>query len=608
MSGFLTRPDLAGTFGAVSSTHWIATSVGMRILELGGNAFDASVAMGFTLQVVEPHLNGPGGDAPILACRATDDEPTVICGQGGAPAAATVERFEALGLDLIPGTGMLAPCVPGAFGAWLTLLRDWGTLSLREVLEPAIYYARSGHPLLASAAHTIGTVRDLFLSDWRTSADVFLDRGAVPEAGELFANPALADFYGWLLDQAEQAGGQRDRQIEAALAFWYEGPVAEIIDKFSRSFDVLDVSGRYHKGLITGADLYGWRPSAERPLSVDHGQHTVFKCGPWSQGPVLLQCLRILEADDLASMRTDDPEYIHIVVEALKLAMADRDAYYGDEPTVPIEHLLSSAYGRERRAQIGREASHDLRPGQIEGYSAHLPRISARPQRTGAGSGEPTMAKTSPAGAEKRGQADFDECQVGDTCHIDVIDRWGNMVSATPSGGWLQSNPIIPGLGFALGTRMQMFWLDQNHPNGLKPGKRPRTTLTPSMAFRRGEPYLAFGTPGGDQQEQWSLQLFLSHVHHRKSLQAAIDAPAMHTDHLIGSFWPRKYAPGSLFVESRYPLQTIVRLRELGHLVTVGDDWSEGRLSACSRSSTSTINLLRGAANPRGMQGYALVR
>lgn len=597
MEEFTTRPELCGTLGAVASTHWIASAVGMRMLEAGGNAFDAAASAGFTLQIVEPHLNGPGGDAPILVARAGDAMPTVICGQGTAPAAASIERFRSLDLDLIPGTGLLAACVPGAFGAWLTMLRDYGTASLRSVLEPAIHYARNGHPILAQAVHTIASVRALFTEEWPTSAAVFLHNGAPPTAGSLFVNRALGDFYERLLMHAEAAGGSREKQIDAALAYWYEGKVAEEIDRFCRHTEALDVSGRRHRGLLTADDLAGWRPPLERPLHVDDGDFTIFKCGAWSQGPALLQALRILAGTDVAAHAPETPQFVHTVAEAIKLVMADRDAWYGDGPEAPIDVLLSPDYADERRKLIGADASHELRPGSIRGRRAELPKLLNRgngKMLAMAGGGEPTMAKN--------------DLQRGDTCHVDVVDRWGNMVSATPSGGWLQSSPLIPSLGFALGTRMQMFWLQPGLPGSLQPRKRPRTTLTPSMAYKHGRPYLAFGTPGGDQQEQWSLLLWLTHAIHGRPLQRAIETPAFHTDHLIASFWPRETALGTLTLESRFPAATIEHMRQLGHRVTVGGPWSEGRLSACSYERTSNGALLRAGANPRGMQGYAIAR
>ncbi len=602
MTVFTARPELAGTFGAVASTHWIASAVGMKLLEAGGNAFDAAVAAGFVLQIVEPHLNGPGGDVPILVSRHDDAEPTVICGQGGAPAAATIEAFEAMGLDLIPGTGLLAACIPGAFGAWMALLKDWGSLPLRQVLQPAIDYAINGHPLLADAANIIGSVEELFRTEWPTSAAIYMKDGKVPAAGALFSNPALGHLYERVVDHAESVGGGREAQLEAALAYWYEGPVAAAIDRFCQSTQAMDVSGERHAGLLRAADMNGWRPPIERPLSVDYRGHVIYKCGGWSQGPSLLQALRILEGHDLGALDPTGIEFVHLVAETLKLVMADRDAWYGDDAHAPIEALLERAYADERRRQIGPMASLELRPGAVEGRNAHLPRLRRTMMAGGAGSGEPTIARaeTSDPSAERPSR--------GDTCHLDVVDRWGNMVSATPSGGWLQSSPMIPELGFPLGSRLQMFWLDRGHMNSLAPGKRPRTTLTPSMAFKHGRPYLAFGTPGGDQQEQWSLLLFLLHVDFGLPLQRAIETPAFHIDHLIASFWPREVSPGALVLEGRFPQATVDGLRALGHLVRVGGPWSEGRLSACAHDLSGAAPIIRAAANPRGMQGYAIAR
>jgi gamma-glutamyltranspeptidase / glutathione hydrolase len=609
---FTTRPDLSGTFGAVASTHWIASAVGMKLLEAGGNAFDAAVAAGFALQIIEPHLNGPGGDAPILVSRRGDLQPTVICGQGGAPAVATIERFNALTLDLIPGTGLLAACIPGAFGAWLTVLRDWGTVSLRTALGPAIHYAKAGHPILGRAVDTIESVRELFLTEWTTSGAVFLKNGRPPVPGSLFCNPTLAALYARIIEFSEAAGGSREAQIEAALSYWYEGPVAVAIDRFCRTTEALDVSGKRHGGLLTADDLRGWRPQVERPVSVDYREHTVFKCGPWSQGPTLLQALRILEGYDMGALDPEGPEFVHIISETIKLVMADREAWYGDDPEVPLDVLLSRDYADARRAMIGSAASLELRPGSPGGRVPQLSPIRIATENSAissAGGGEPTLAQHPPATADSGSVGPAPRVFTrGDTCHVDVIDQWGNMVSATPSGGWLQSSPIIPELGFALGTRLQMFSLHPGHPNSLAPRKRPRTTLTPSMVFKNGRPYLAFGTPGGDQQEQWSLLLLVNHIDHGMTLQRAIDAPAFHTDHLVASFWPREIAIGSLVLESRYSAATLGALRRRGHVIRVGDPWSEGRLSACSQEPSGASTIVRAAANPRGMQGYAVAR
>src|SRR5215472_6939271 len=300
MRSFTTRPEIRGTFGAVASTHWLASAVGMSMLERGGNAFDAAAAAGFTLQVVEPHLNGPLGEVPILAWNARNRRCDMICGQGVAPAAATIGRFRSFGLDLIPGNGLLAATVPGAFGAWVRLLHDWGTLPLGEILAPAIGYAENGYPVVPAIAWTIGAVAELFRLAWPSSAAVYLSAGALPRPGQLFRNPALAATWRRLL--AEAGGGDRKRQLERARDVWYRGFVAEAIDDFCRREAVLDATGRRHGGLLSGADMARWEAPVEAPVSFDYHGCTVAKGGPWSQGPVLLQVLALLQGMDLAGL------------------------------------------------------------------------------------------------------------------------------------------------------------------------------------------------------------------------------------------------------------------------------------------------------------------
>jgi gamma-glutamyltranspeptidase/glutathione hydrolase len=604
---FTTRPELAGTFGMVASTHWLATAAGMAVLEAGGNAFDAAVATGFALHVVEPHLNGPGGEVPVVFARGGSGEgagsgPTVLSGQGVAPAAATIEAYTELGLELVPGTGLLAATVPGAFGAWLTLLRDHGTQPLDAVLRFAIEYAETGHPIVPRVAATVASVSEHFRTHWPTSAATWLSSdGAAPAAGSLVRNPVLASTYRRLLDAAR--GPSREAQIDAALAAWYSGFVAEEIDRFCRS-PVMDDSGRPHAGFLTAHDLAGWAPTYEPPVTLDWRGWTLAKAGAWSQGPALLQALAMLDDADAAGPRdrsasaAPSPDLVHASVEAVKLAMADREAWYGDVDSVPLGELLSPGYAAERRALIGDRASTELRPGSPGGRPPRLPDFVARSaagrvgQPAAAGLGEPTV--------------DAHGTTRGDTCHVDVVDRWGNIVAATPSGGWLQSSPVIPALGFPLGTRAQMFWLEPGLPNSLAPGKRPRTTLTPSLALRGGEAVLAFGSPGGDQQEQWQLCFWLAHTAGGLNLQEAIDAPAWHTTSFPSSFYPREMTPGEVVVEDRIGDDVIEELRRRGHAVTVSGAWTLGRLSAVSRDPETGI--LRAAANPRGNQGYAAGR
>jgi gamma-glutamyltranspeptidase/glutathione hydrolase len=349
------------------------------------------------------------------------------------------------------------------------------------------------------------------------------------------------------------------------------------------------VSGRRHRGLLDGDDLAGWRATVEEPVSARHHGWTVCKTGPWGQGPVLLQQLRLLEGFDLEAMGLGSAGYVHTLAECAKLAFADREAWYGDPAAfdVPVDGLLDPAYAGDRRALVGEEASLELRPGSPAGRTPRLPSAGAGPasEEELAGSGEPTF---------------------GDTCHVDVADRHGNLVAATPSGGWLQSSPIVPGLGFCLGTRAQMLWLEEGLASSLRPGTRPRTTLSPSLALRDGEPCLAFGTPGGDAQDQWTLQFFLAHARFGLDLQRAADTPSFQSDHFPSSFWPRRASPGKLVIEASHDPATIEALRQRGHLVELAEPWSLGRTCAAGRDPAT--GFLVAAANPRGRQAYAVGR
>jgi gamma-glutamyltranspeptidase/glutathione hydrolase len=592
---FTTRPELTGDFGMVASTHWLASAAGMSVLERGGNAFDAAAAAGFVLQVVEPHLNGPGGEVPILLWSEQEQRVHVVAGQGVAPAAATIERLTGLGLDAVPGTGLLAATVPGAFGGWLQMLQRWGTWRLADVLEYAIGYAQRGFPMLPRIASTIATVAPMFRADWPTSARTWLSGDAPPAPGTRFTRPELAAMYARLVAEAQARSGTRDGQLAAARDIWYEGFIAERIAEFCADTAWPDTSGEAHGGLLTGDDLARWAPSVEEPVTFDYHGHTVCKTGPWGQGPVFLQQLALLAGFDLSEAGHLSADWVHTVVECAKLAFADREAWYGDprHTAVPLEELLSPGYNDARRALVADTASLELRPGSPGGRIPVLAdpvSVSGLLGAAGGVIGEPTVQ--------------VDGHTRGDTCHVDVVDRWGNMVSATPSGGWLQSSPTIPALGFCLTTRAQMFWLQPDLPNSLRPGARPRTTLSPSFALREGRPWLAFGTPGGDQQDQWSLNFFLSVVHAERNLQAAIDAPAFHSAHFPSSFYPREARPGVLVVEDRLDPAVVAELRRRGHQVDLAGEWSLGRLSAVARDGAA----LRAAANPRGAQGYAVGR
>ncbi|KQR30105.1 gamma-glutamyltransferase [Rhizobium sp. Leaf155] len=594
MTAFTTRPEILGTFGVVTSTHWIASSVGMSILEKGGNAFDAAVATGFVLQVLEPHLNGPGGDMPAVIYSKKKDKVEVICAQGPAPAGATIEHYKGEGIDIIPGDGLLATVIPGAFDGWMLMLRDYGTMSVRDVLEPAIHYLENGHPLLARVSASIAGLAHFFETEWPTSYETWVPGGHVPQPLSNFKNPVLAETWKRIVKESEAKPG-REAGIEAARDAFYRGFVAEKIADYLAEAEVMDASGSRHKGVLTADDMAGYQATIDAPATYDYHGWTVAKTGPWGQGPVLLQSLALLKGLDIGKMDPAGPDFVHTVVEAMKLAYADREVYYGDPDfaQVPVQTLLSDAYNDERRKVISDRASMDLRPGLVPGFENQrdltLSMLNSM-QGTGAVY-EPTMSHLT----EKR----------GDTVHIDVIDREGNMVSVTPSGGWLQSSPIVPGLGFCLNSRAQMFWLKPGLPTSLAPGKRPRTTLTPSLALFEGRPTLAFGTPGGDQQDQWQLSFFLRYAHFGLNLQEAIDLPLFHTSHFPGSFYPRTRQPGNVMIETSVGDETLRELRSRGHDVTPAEPWTVGRLTAARRDRDG---LLRAAATPRLMQAYAVGR
>lgn len=582
--------------GAIASTHYLATETGASILRAGGNAFDAAVAAGLVLQVVEPHLNGPGGDLPAILWK--DGRATVLCAQGPAPAGATIDHYRAEGLTLIPGNGLLATVIPGAFDGWMLMLRDHGTMELAEIMAPAIRFAADGHPILDRAADAIAGLGAFFNEHWPSSAAVWMPGGEVPAKGGLFANPDLAATWRRIVDLAQ--GATREARIDAARDAFYRGFVAERIGAFMAEAPLMDESGRPHRGVLTADDMAGYRADYEAPTVLDYHGWSVAKTGPWGQGPVLLQVLAMLAGDDLAAMDPVGPDFAHLVVEAQKLAMADREVYYADPlcADVPMAALLSPDYAVARRAHIGPKADLSLRPGTVPGFEHQVARMTALLDRLSLPEGavyEPTMAHLA---------ASSSEAPRGDTVHLDVIDRWGNMVSATPSGGWLQSSPIVPGLGFCLNSRAQMFWLDEAAPGALAPGKRPRTTLSPSLAWHSDGRRVSFGTPGGDQQDQWQLLFWLRHVHHGMDLQQAADAPMVHITHMPSSFYPRTRAPGGVLAEDDLPAATLDALEAAGHVLTRAPAGSAGRVTAASRDADGRLDA---AATRRTPHGRAIV-
>lgn len=606
-----TRVEVFGWSGVAATSHWLSSQTAMAIMDMGGNAFDAGVAAGLVMQVVQPHLNGPAGDVAILVHDGATGEVLSISGQGPSPASLDIALIRGLGLDMIPGTGLLPAVVPGAFDAWMLLLLDRGSIDLEAALAPAILYARRGLPVDARLHETLSAAAPIYRKYWPSSAELFLGPGGcAPATGACFANPRLAETLTRLLREAQARTPDRDGQIEAARAIWSDGFVAGAIDAFCGTTRAMDISGEEHGAVLCGADLAGWRAGWEPVVSARFAGGTVHKCGGWTQGPALLQGLGMLSPDHLAGLDPEGAVFVHHLTEAMKLAMADRDAHYGEGPALSarardavMAELLSPAYARRRAALITARASRDFRPGDVAGQ-AWRPDFAAaclRQRDAGIlaayGGGEPTVRNVPEASVSYQATA------VGDTSYLAVADGAGNVVSATPSGGWLQSSPAIPELGFPLGTRAQMMWLDAASPSGLAPGIRPRTTLTPTLVTREDGRVIAVGTPGGDQQEQWQAAFLVRHMVHGMSLQEAIDAPGFHTNQLINSFYPRGAIRGSLVAENRLAPAAVDELRERGHTVSLAGPWAEGRLCALE---VRAGDALRAAATSRGGQSLAV--
>ena len=585
MSGFTTRPVIRGTRGVVAAGHYLAATAGFRIMEQGGNAVDAAASTVFCLCLIEPQNCGIGGEVPALIYSAKEKKVWALSGQGCAPQDMTIDWFRRNQIDLIPGDGLLPAMVPAVVGSMAEALARFGTMTFAQVLQPAIELAEEGFPVYEGMRDQIAANAGRFQQTYPSTASLYLKDGQPPEAGDLFGNPDWAQMLRRLCEAEKHAlGRSRIAGIEAARDEFYKGETAARIADFVAAHAVTDGTGRPNKGFLTRGDLSRWQAKLEEPVTYRYRGYDVCKCPPWSQGPVFLQQLALLEGFDLKGQGHNSADYLHTLIECAKLAFADREAYYGDPDfdQVPMAVLLSSEYNAARRALVGAESSLELRPGDARG-------------------GKGPVRLHDPANVEADNA--YAREHAHDTTHCDVIDRWGNMVSATPSGGWIQSSPVIPGLGFPLGTRGQMFFLNPDRPNALAPGKRPRTTLTPSLALVDGRPGMAFGTPGGDQQDQWTLQFFLNVVEFGMDLQEAIDAPTVHTAHFPSSFYPRACQLNVLAAEGRIPEGVRQELAGRGHDVRPGGDWEHGRVTAVRMNPSGVIE---GAASPRSAMAYAM--
>jgi gamma-glutamyltranspeptidase / glutathione hydrolase len=547
-----------GTKGAVACGSEYAAEAGMRIYFHGGNAVDAGVATMFAASVSEFSHFGMGGEAPILI-RTKAGKVFAIAGVGTMPKLATAEFFrdrrpkpgEILTMDpgglkgIIPVAGIMPALVPSMVESGLVALRDFGSKSFSEEIQPAIELA-DGLPIDEMRAGSIARSRRFF-DLWPDSRNTFLPNGQVPMPGEIFRQPNLAKTLRAMAaaeKKALAAGASRVAAIDAVRDFFYRGDIAHRIDTFMRAND----------GLLRYEDMAAFKLEPEEPVSTDYHGYKIYKPGFWSQGPAMIEALNILEGYDLRSLGMNSSEYIHKLVEALKLAYADRDTYYGDPKFnhIPTEVLLSKTYAAERRKQIGHNASLDFVPGTINGKQGRHPT-------------EMDIART---------KID-DELMASDTTCVDAIDKDGMVFSATPSGSWLPS--VIAGdTGIPLTERAQQFILVEGSPNELAGGKRPRVTLSPTIVTEDGKPLLALSTPGGDNQEQSLIQLFFNLVEFGMNAQAAIEAPRFQTRHLVSSFDNHAWNRGDLLLDERIPAATAAELAARGHKVGTRSRWSSG--------------------------------
>lgn len=530
----ITRPVITGRKGLITTGHYLATQVGAKIMSAGGNAVDAGVAAGFALAVLKPEQNSLGGECPIIIYSPKTKLVKVISGQGPAPRKASLQWFKDNGIKFIPQDGFLGATVPGLFGSYCTALMEFGRLRLKEVLLPAIEIAEEGFPIHNALSNTIQRSETRFRDEWPFSAEIFLHKGHAPESGFILKQKALANTFKRLVSAEDNSIFEgREVAIKKAIDYFYKGDIAMEILEFSKNNPIRDATGDCHTTLLEIEDFRNYITKIEDPVHVDFKKYRIFKCGPWSQGPVFLQQLKLLEGFNLKKMGHNSSRYIHILTECAKLAFADREDFYGDPEfsMIPIDMLLSSDYNNKRRALV------DLLHANNKNMWGKPPLINTKYQHE------------------------------GDTTHLDVIDSEGYMMSATQSGGWIPTSPIIPNLGFPLGTRAQIFNFVEGHPNCIEPGKRPRTTLTPSLAFKEGRPWMVFGTPGGDMQDQWSLQFFLNIVEFDMDMQRAIDSPTVHTRHFPDSFYPHTVTEKILYAEKGIDKRTLSELEIMGHVV-----------------------------------------
>lgn len=569
------RPPVRGMTHMVSAGHYLAASAGYRILEEGGNAVDAGVASGIVINVTLPNATNFGGVAPIMVYMADVDETKTISGLGRWPKKTSVDTFE----NDIP-KGIDRTIVPSAPDAWLTALAEYGTMSLQQVLQPALELTQDGFPIsytTASVLKRLSATVDREAPEWKSSFDLFTSEGKILQEGEILKQPDLARTFERLIT-VEQAAKDKGRKeaITAARDFFYKGDIAKEIIEYSDSLG----------GNLSLSDMSDFHVEIEDPTVANYKDYEILTCGPWSQGPVTAQVLQILENDDISGMPQNTADYIHLLSQAFNLAFADRHEFYGDPDfvEVPIRGLLSKEYTKAQRDRISMQNAFTEMPDP------------GNPWVYEGKNGRNTL---------KHPDINRDRLEQ-DTSYTCVVDKWGNSFSATPSDAVFGS-PIVPSLGLMISSRGTQSWLDPEHPSSVAPWKRPRLTPNPAMAFKKGRLFMPFGTPGGDAQCPAMVQTFLNIVEFGMNPQAAIEAPRFVPWNFPNSFWPHAYHPGLLHLEGRISREVGQNLSTRGHKVEYIDDWSPstGAMS-CILVDQQTGSLSAGA-DPR-RDAYAIGR
>ena len=568
------RPTIMGTRHMVAACHYLAAEAGFRILEAGGNAIDAGVATGIALGVVQPEYVNFGGVAPIIIYSAKEDRLVTIAGLGPWPKAVTRDYFQKHHGGRIP-SGILRTVVPAAPDAWIAALKRFGTMSFGEVAASAIAFARDGFPVHPLMAEIIAEHEAEYRA-FPSNVALYLPKGRPPHVGEVFVQKDLAATIQFMADE-EAAARPRGREagLDAARDAFYRGDIARRIVKFHEE----------NGGLLAADDLAAYRSPVEAPVETSFGDVRLYACGPWCQGPSLLQAINLLDGAELAGLGHNSPGYLHRITEAVKLAFADREAYFGDPNLVdvPIEALLSRDYARVRREQIRLDRAWPEMPPAGDPFAPQ-----ARALRRGAGL-VPERAWRAPE---------------LDTSYACVIDRDGNMFSATPSDGSYNA-PVVPGLGIIPSSRGSQNWADPDHPSGVAPGKRPRLTPNPAIAIEPGKMAMPFGTPGGDVQTQAMLQVFLNIRLFGMEPQEAVEAPRVASYSFPSSFEPHDYHPGRLNLEGRIEAATGEALARLGHKVEWWPDWTWRAGAVCTIVADHETGVMKGGADPR-RPSYAL--